>query len=203
MSDFLPAGRLSKVTEDGVVVQIQTEFSKRPHPRVATTVCLDGVVLHKIQKDWDAPIESQEQQIAVEHFIGRQHHEVVTVIESQKKQIVNGHRAQGTVNALDELLKIDGVNGAWCLTDKGIVTIDSAGRELIPEYTAVFEGLISLCKFLSETSLMGEAVDGEVILDQDQLMIYKREEKYYIVAIEPECDSKSISKAVRAVMENI
>lgn len=141
--------------------------------------------------------------MAVEQFIGRQHLEVVKVIESQKKQIVSGHRAKETVNALDELLKIDGVNGAWCLTDRGIVTIDSAGRELLPEYTAVFEGLISLCKFLSETSMMGEAVEGEVILDQDQLMIYKREEKYYIVAFEPECDTKAISKAVRAVMEKI
>jgi len=202
MNEFLPAGRLSKVTEDGVVVQIQTEFSKRPHPRIATTVCLDGVVLHKIQKDWEAPVESQEQQIAVEKFIGRQHGEVVTVVESRKGQIVSGHKAQGTADVLEGIARVDGINGAWCLTDKGIVTIDSAGRELLPEYTAVFEGLISLCKFLSDFSTLGEATEGEIILDEEQMMILKREEKYYVVAFEPNCDTKSILRDLRSVMEN-
>ena len=80
MSGFLPAGRLSKVEEDGVVLQIQTEFSYRPHARVTTSVFLDGVVLHKVQKDWEAPTESEPQQMALEKFINFQHSEVVSIV---------------------------------------------------------------------------------------------------------------------------
>ena len=124
------------------------------------------------------------------------------VIESQKGQIVSGHKAQGTADVLEGIARVDGINGAWCLTDKGIVTIDSAGRELLPEYTAVCEGLISLCKFLSDVSTLGEATEGEIILDKEQLMILKCEEKYYVVAFEPSCDTKSILRVLRSVMGN-
>jgi len=201
MNKFLPAGRLSKVEEHGVIIQVQTEFSWRPHPRIATSVCLDGVILHKVQKDWEAPIESEAQQTAVEKFIDRQHGEVVTIVESQKRQLVSVQKLENVAAALREIIAENGVNGAWCLTEKGIISPDSGGKELLPQYKCVFEGLISLCSFLSSISSMGELVDGEIVLRDDLLMVIRRSVCCFIVGYDRGQEPNELMGRVNAILE--
>ena len=203
MSDFLPAGRLAKITESGVVIQVQTEFSWHPVPRVATTVCLDGVVLHKIQKDWEAPIETVPQQRAVEKFINSQHDEIVSLIESQKQQLVGRQKRKDAATILQELVSVRGINAAWCLTNNGIISPDSGGRELLPEYKGIFEGLHSLCSFLSSISTLGDMVGGEIVLEEDSLLIFRRNSKYYIVGFDAEHNSAELMSSVREIVEQV
>ncbi len=201
MNRFLPAGRLSKVEEDGVVLQIQTEFSHRPHPRVTTSVFLDGVVLHKVQKDWDAPTETESQQMAAERFINFQHREVVSIVESQKRELIGAQKSQSAAAILQDLLAEKGVNAAWCLTSHGIISPDQGGRELLPEYKAVFEGLVSLCSFLSSISSVGEMVSGEMVLQEDSLLIVRHKTRYFIVGYGHGQQPKELLTRVTAILE--
>lgn len=203
MSTYLPAGRLSKVEEDGVVIQIQTEFSWRPQPRVATSVCLDGVILHKIQRDWEAPVESEPQQRAVENFISRQHDEVVSIIEDQKSELIRTKRPVGVSAILSELIALKGINAAWCLTAKGIISLDSGGRELLPEYRAVFEGLVSLCSFLSTVQSIGDMIDGKIVLQEDSLLIVNKDERHFIVGYDQGEKPAELLARVGKVLEQI
>lgn len=196
MSKFLPAGRLAKVEHDGVVIQIQTEFSWRPHPRIATGVFIDGVVIHKIQKDWDAPVETDEQQRVAENFINRQHAEVVGIIESQKRELVSRQRQTSTEDLLEKILRLEGVNAAWCMTRKGVISPDSGGRELLPEYKATFETLIDLCAMLSSNSSVGQLIDGNIVLQDDSLVILRREGRHYIVGYAPDFEPADILERV-------
>jgi hypothetical protein len=201
MNKFLPAGRLSKVEEDGVVIQVQTEFSWRPHPRIATSVSLDGVVIHKVQKDWQDPVETESQQTAVERFINRQHDEVISIIESQKQQLVSGQRSGTVAGVLQDIMSESGVNGAWCLTDKGIISPDSGGRELLPEYKGIFEGLISLCSFLTSITSVGEVIDGEIVLQDELLLIVRRNVRCFIVGYDREQEPTELLGRVNAILE--
>jgi len=201
MNKFLPAGRLSKVEEDGVVIQVQTEFSWRPHPRIATSVSLDGVVIHKVQKEWKDPVETESQQTAVEGVINRQHDEVVSIIESQKQQLVSGQRSGTVAGFLQDILAESGVNAAWCLTDKGIISPDSGGRELLPEYKGIFEGLISLCSLLSSISSVGDMIDGEIVLQEDLLLIVRRNVRCFIVGYDPGQEPTELLGRVNAILE--
>jgi len=202
MNRFLPAGRLSKVTEGGVLLQIQTEFSWHPNPRVATTVCLDGVVLHKIQKDWDATVETEPQQRAVENFLNKQHDEIVSIIQSQKAELVRGHRSKDIVVVLDQLFEIRGVTSAWCLNDVGLVAARASGDETEPRNYDLSRSLTSMCGFLCNISTLGETIEGAVILDDYSLMIVRSESDYYVVEFDSGVDSTGILKTVRSIMGN-
>lgn len=201
MSDFLPAGRLSSVIADGVVVQIQTEFACRPRPRVATTVCLEGVVINKIQKDWEGPVESAAQQHSVERFINRQHDEVVTIIESQKHKLVNGHRGKTVNEKLKKISTVWGVLGAWLLSEEGIMTTDASGGPKLEEYAPLFEGLVSLCSLLSSVSALGKSLDGDIILDEDRLLILRQGNSYFIAAIDPAANPVELLATLRTTLE--
>lgn len=201
MNSFLPAGRLSKVEENGIVIQIQTEFSRQPKPRVTTSVCLDGVTLHKVQKTWEAPLETGQQQTALEKFINRQHYEVVSTIESQKRQFIQRQKSRSAAVILQEIVAERGINAAWCLTERGIISPDSGGRELLPEYKGIFEGLVSLCSLLSEISTVGEAVDGEIVLQEDLLVVLRRNSRYFIIGYDNGQKPAAILARVNSILE--
>jgi hypothetical protein len=201
MNKFLPAGRLSKVEEDGVVIQVQTEFSWRPHYRIATSVSLGGVVIHKVQKDWKDPVETESQQTAVERFLNSQHDEVVSIIESQKQQLVGGQRAGATAGVLQDILAESGVNAAWCLTDNGIISPDSGGRELLPEYKGILEELISLCSFLTSITSVGDMIDGEIVLQDELLLIVRRNVRCFIVGYDRGQEPTELLGRVNAILE--
>ncbi len=203
MNKFLPAGRLSKVTEDGVLLQIQTEFSWHPNPRVATTVCLDGVVLHKIQKDWEAAVETEPQQRAVENFLNRQHDEIVSVIKARKAELVKGHRSKDIAAILDQLFGIHGVTATWCLNNVGLVSALSNSDDPEPRNYDLSRSLTSLCGFLCSATTLGEAVEGAAVLDDYSLIIVRKDSDYFVVEFDPSVDSSGILKRVRAIMGNI
>jgi hypothetical protein len=201
MNEFVPAGRLSKVSEDGVLLQIQTEFSWRPRPRIATTVCLDGVVLHKIQKDWDAPVDTEPQQQAVENYINRQHDEVVTIIQSQKKSLVKGHRAGDVTSNLDSILQIEGVEIAWCLNSEGIVTAGlSSGENSEPGHSGLSRGLVELCDFIYDMSSIGEMAEGALWLGEYGLILVRFGADFYAVEVQPDIDVKDVMQRLHEVI---
>lgn len=82
---YIPVGRTSLVRrgEDLPPLQVQTEYSRRPYARIATTVTEQGRVLHKMEKKLGEPVATFEQQMQVERVMQAQHLEVERVIEAQ------------------------------------------------------------------------------------------------------------------------
>lgn len=62
-------------------MQVQTEFSVYPQPRIITTVLNSGQVVHKIEKHLDNGVNSLEEQRRVERTMQGQHGEVVAIIK--------------------------------------------------------------------------------------------------------------------------
>ncbi|HOP07807.1 MAG TPA: hypothetical protein PLF13_11015 [candidate division Zixibacteria bacterium] len=82
---YIPVGRTSLVRrgDDLPPLQVQTEYSRRPYARIATTVTEKGRVLHKIEKKLEAPVSTFEEQMQIERVMQAQHLEVERVIEAQ------------------------------------------------------------------------------------------------------------------------
>jgi len=82
---YIPVGRTSLVRRgsDLPPLQVQTEYSRRPYARIATTVTEKGRVLHKIEKKLDGPVSTFEEQMKIERIMQAQHIEVERIIEAQ------------------------------------------------------------------------------------------------------------------------
>jgi hypothetical protein len=80
MTDYIPAGRTSRIARGTLEIQVQTEYAYRPTPRLTTTVFSSGQVLHKIEHELPAPISSPEGQFKVEALLRKQHLEIMEIV---------------------------------------------------------------------------------------------------------------------------
>lgn len=83
MSDFIPPGRLSGHKHAGKMIQVQTEYATRPHPRVTTSVVLDGRIVHKIDFPWEQGVETEELRNALEAHLADQHRQTLEQVKTR------------------------------------------------------------------------------------------------------------------------
>lgn len=105
MSSFIPAGRLSAVRSGQQKIEIQTEFSKYPEPRIATAVSIDGRVIHKIQKQWGKQIDTVEEMHVVEELINKQHNEVTELVQEHAATLLSQSKATAQHDSPHEVLQ--------------------------------------------------------------------------------------------------
>jgi hypothetical protein len=141
MSKYQPPGRLSKVTGPDFMIQIQTEFAWSPHARITTSVILDGVLIHKIQKEWDSPLETDEEKQAVSKLINKQHNEVEKIIRTNQDFILDYGKPKKKETDFEAVLEIDGVSRAFLLSGDGIMT-PFTDEEIEIEKVHLFENQI-------------------------------------------------------------
>jgi hypothetical protein len=116
MSDFIPAGRLSAVDHGDQKIAIQTEFSKCPEPRIATTVSIGGRTIHKIQKLWGKTIDSLDEVRQVEELINKQHDEVTALVHEHAGTLIRHSEkdqatsvAHSTIEQVEKLPAVESV----------------------------------------------------------------------------------------------
>jgi len=80
--NYIPTGRTSLVKQGEVALQVQTEYARRPAPRITTTVLNSGQVIHKIERSLNHQVESSEEKTRVEVYIKKQHSEIIAIIEN-------------------------------------------------------------------------------------------------------------------------
>jgi hypothetical protein len=195
MTKYQPPGRLSKVSGQEFLIQIQTEFAWHPHPRITTTVVLDGVVIHKIQKDWEGSLESEEEQGVVINYINKQHEEVERIVKSNRDFILNHGRSKKKDVDFQGILRIEGVERAFLLSADGLLT-PFRDEEIELEKVKLFESLFDLIEFVDQLTKWGPMNDAYLVVDGDRVMIFRYGDHFIIITIDELASSAETARKV-------
>ncbi len=86
MKNFTPTGIVSKVERDGKVFQVQTEFLRRPRPKIKTSIVSEGKVVDSLEKEWEKKIQSEKDLEEVEKNIRVQHRKFLNKLKAKKER---------------------------------------------------------------------------------------------------------------------
>ncbi len=195
MSKYQPPGRLSKVSGQDYMIQIQTEFAWHPKARITTSVILDGVVIHKIQKEWKGQLETEEEQTMVGKYINRQHNEVEKIIKSNQEFILNYSKTAGNDVEFDNIIDLEGVARAFLLSADGLMT-PFREEEIEMQKVQLFERLFELVEFLDHMTRWGSMDEAYLVLDEDRIMIFRYRDSFLIIVLDEEASPKDTAKRV-------
>jgi len=195
MSKYQPPGRLSKVSGQDYIIQIQTEFAWTPHPRITTSVVLDGVVIHKIQKEWESGLETDEDRQIANNYINRQHAEVEKIVGSNQDFILNYGQQNKKEVDFSDVINIDGVQSAFLLTPDGLMT-PFRDEDIEIERVQLFERLFEVVEFLDLTTKWGGMEEAYLVLDEDRIMIFRYMKNYLIISLLDEASPGETAKKV-------
>ena len=195
MSKYQPPGRLSKVSGTDYIIQIQTEFAWTPHPRITTSVVLDGVVIHKIQKDWTSDLDSDEERRIVSQLINKQHDEVESIIESNRDIILNYSQRHEKKTDFSSINQIEGVRRALLLTTDGVISPFN-DEKVDPAQVKMYEQLFELIEVVDFCTRLGTMEEAYLVVDEDRIMIFKYKENYLIVTIEEKASPRDTAKRI-------
>ena len=142
---FIPSGQTSLVKKGEVSLQVQTEYSFRPYPRIKTIIFNNGRVIHKIEKKLSRPIESIEEQNRMEGIIKEQHKEVVSVIKENSYLPGFGNNVNSQMpmeeSVKDKLSAIPGVQRVFHLNKEGDFVGSNSAGQFKKSYSAIFKSL--------------------------------------------------------------
>ncbi|MFH2056648.1 MAG: hypothetical protein ABIJ61_11865 [bacterium] len=205
MNDFLPAGRLSAIAYGPEKIQIQTEFSRHPQPRVATTVTVGGRVLHKIQKDWTAQLDSPERQKEVEALIASQHREVTALVEEHAQTLLQ-HAAPKAEPSQYQILvskamQVKGVREAYYFSTESVVTAAGRPEADIQALGSLVAGTTDLLLMISELGRFGDTEDCVLHLGKEALLLVPCGEGYLATLVEVRVKKKEVLEQLHRLVE--
>ena len=160
---YIPTGRTSLVKRESGPLQLQTEYTYRPYPRITTTILDSGQVLHKIEKRLPREVASAEELVRMEEVIRRQHTEVERIVQEQDTpQTATSPQDQTPVappereaaqspNDLNQLLReVPGVEHIYRLGNDGTFHGQAAAHQFKKAFAAIFKGLHDLLTLFDE-----------------------------------------------------
>jgi hypothetical protein len=196
MSSFIPSGRLSAINHGDSKIEIQTEFSKHPEPRIATSVSIKGRVIHKIQKQWGKTIDSLDEMREVEEVINRQHDEVTVLVHEHAGTLVE-HSQKAPEPAMpqsiiEQVERLPAIQSAFILTADGqVLTRHKVTREA--EIMAAFIGALTDVLFdLAKSTNLGECEDCVLSLGTHDLLLLPYQGGYLAALTDPKVKKKEI-----------
>ena len=172
-TQYIPSGRTSIVKKGEVSFQLQTEYARLPHPRVTTTICTNGQVLHKVERSIDHEVETIEQMHQVEEIIKAQHMEITASLKdrgiSTEPQSKIGQVEPKTRS--DAIRDIDGVERVYLITPDGKLIGDkNTTKEFKKMFKHIFKELPDMLGVFAELPGQGreegiyEVEPGRILL---------------------------------------
>lgn len=188
-------------------IEIQTEFSKHPQPRVATTITISGRVLHKIQKNWDKTIDSIEEMHEAEELINSQHDEVAGLVKEHGEIIIEQSQQQTAgvtqQSVIERAENIPAIKRAFLLSREG--EIEAQGR--ISQETKILAGAITniadLLFGINSVSNLGEWEDCVLDLGCEHLLLVPCGEGYLAALVSQEVKKKEILTEMHRMVEEL
>ncbi len=206
MSNYIPAGRLAAINHGGQKIEIQTEFSKYPEPRIATAVSLAGRVIHKIQKQWGKQIDSLEELHIVEELINKQHREVVALVNEHAATLVAQSTAAPVTkpaapNLLESVTALPDVESAFIVTSEGkLLSQQRVTKEA--ELMAQMIGQLTDVLFdISRASNFGECEDCIINLGSHDLLLLPYQGGYLSVLVSARIRKKEIFESLWKIVK--
>jgi len=195
-SDFIPAGRTSRIVRGTIEVQIQTEYACRPGPRLTTSLFKKGQLIHKIEQELPAPVNSFEDKIRVEDLLRKQHMEVLKIIQDKKASLQFMHPSTPpaneplpdvspeTADALISLEKIPGVEKIFQLDNEGNFSGGGLSDNFRRKYSAVFRNMSEIINIFEQ--LPGsQREQGVVEIEPDRLYFASGGRECFFILVRP------------------
>ena len=161
---YIPAGRTSLVRKESGPLQLQTEYTYRPYPRITTTILNSGQVLHKIEKRLPRLVDSAEELARMEEIIRHQHAEVERIVQLQDVPQTAASpqdqtpppqssemETEESPNGLRESLReVPGVEHIYRLSNDGTFHGQATAHQFRKAFAAIFKGLHDLLTLFDE-----------------------------------------------------
>ena len=196
MSDFIPAGRLSAVDHGDQKIAIQTEFSKYPEPRIATSVSIGGRTIHKIQKLWGKTIDSLEEMRQVEELINRQHDEVTALVHGHAGTLIRhsekGHDTSVAQSTIEQVEKIPAVKSAFIILPDGKVEGRNKVSKEAEMLAAMIYSLTDVLFDMARVSNLGDCEDCVLNLGTRDVLLLPFKGGYLVAVTDAKARKREI-----------
>jgi hypothetical protein len=186
--NYIPSGKTSLVKKNDKELQVQTEYSSRPFPRIKTTIFDQGRVVHKVEKKLSRPVDSVEEQNRIEGIMKHQHMEVVTVIRDSDLADTGATGKIVTqpeeLSTQDRLASISGVQWVFRIDRDGNFSSQSGSQMFQKAYAEIFKSLSDIMDIFA--TLPGSEdfrEKGVYEIERDRLYYVSGGNEFFLVTI--------------------
>ncbi len=112
-----PAGRTSSVRALNKTFILQTEFLAKPRARIVTSVALDGQIIHKVERTYDSPLETEDDLKIAEAAVVAQHQNLGKKMQANGADFIKQTRSI-KISVVDRLALIPGISVVTDIEEK-------------------------------------------------------------------------------------
>jgi hypothetical protein len=204
-TDFIPAGRTSRIVRGSNELQIQTEYAYRPNPRLTTSVISRGQVIQKIQQDLDSPISSFEEKARAEELLRKQHMEVLNIMSTRNLETDLTGRGKPTLEAetlsvVDKLSKVEGVEKVYRIDNSGNFDTENLSKEFRERFSSVFKSLFEVLEIFSQLP-GGRREKGICEIDHNRLYLVSNGHECFFLLTRRMPGPAGLGERIQAVLE--
>jgi hypothetical protein len=203
-TQYIPAGRTSRIVRGLTELQIQTEYAARPTPRLTTTVFSSGQVIHKIEQELGLPISSPEDMLKVEGLIRKQHSEIVAIADTDNFSKYISKHISPTVPAppaaiAERLQAIQGVEKVFRIDASGEFESSSISKDFKRKFSAVFKNLRELLDIFQSLP-GGRREEGVYAVEVGRLYLLSTGREFFFVLTDNSRDPAVFEKNLHAIL---
>jgi hypothetical protein len=205
---IIPGGLASEASVKETKYCVQTEFAKRPKPRVTTTITINGEVVEKVENIWDRLPQTEEDKKEVETFLKKQHQQVLENIKNKKAESANlGLEPKGSAEAKgtstlkieEELSRIPGIYGWILLSEDNGMKANRFPTKIKGDYSDIVRSVKHFSELLSSDTTLGN-FQGGILEDPDSRMVFlPLHTQFLAVQVESQTDVKKLIQSIKAV----
>ncbi len=203
---YIPAGRTSLVERNGSKLQLQTEYSARPEPRITTTILDNGQLLHKIERKLKRPIDSLAHQHKVEEAMIRQHIEISGIVKDKNSILSDAENVgpKKTITVQDRLGVVSGVRKVYRLDNEGNFFGAGTSIEFQKVFADVFKSLRDIIEIFMIIPGVGKTREKGVyeITPNSLYLVSAGAECYFVVIDKPRRDFNYEAALIEIVKPN-
>jgi hypothetical protein len=198
----IPAGLTSSVTANNKSFILQTEFVASPANHdglegveslsslIKTTVAVEGQVVHKVEKAFAGPIDTEEAFIDAEKAVKQQHISVARIVSSKPREFIanvseltiSAEDRLGVIPGIAEVLKVDLANPAAAPIQSG------SGKQ----FTEKIEPIRDLVLAVSQNTRLGKLKKLVGAIEDKKFMLIGYGGSTYFLGLAGDADVSSI-----------
>ncbi|MCP4579983.1 MAG: hypothetical protein GY839_00080 [candidate division Zixibacteria bacterium] len=198
----MPAGLTSSVTANEKRFILQTEFlapstgsgsqvkAMTSTSRIKTTVAIEGQVVHKVEKGFAQPHDTDDGFIAAERAVKQQHISVGRIVASKPREFL-ANVSELTISPEDRLGVISGVGE--------VIQVDLGDLSNLPKQTGFKQQILesmelnrNLVQAISQNTRMGKLKKMVGTVDDKTFMLIGYSGKTYLLCLTDDVDVSSV-----------
>jgi hypothetical protein len=192
-SDFIPAGRTTRINKGGKDFTLQTEYASRPNPRLTTSVFTQGQVIYKIENELPGAVDSFELKEKVERLLQRQHAQALEIARKDNfppsnKDFDLGENEDTLVlhprNDREKLQCVDGVQYVVSVDNDGNFESPKLSDAFRRNFTPIFKHLHEILDIFAQFP-NGNRERGVYEVEVDRLYLVSTGKECYFVLTKP------------------